>query len=360
MPWGRILTPLADRVLSLRELNRATLARQLLLERRRLPVPKAIERLAGLQAQWPPSPYIALWSRLEGFERERLTQALLRRQVVKATLMRITLHLVSASDYVFFAGALKAPWVAQLTRRMERMGVDVDVPALAEQALALMADGPRSRSEVLEVFGSTGEQPWFVWTLVQAELGLVRAPESATWRRTLAPVSYVPAQTWLGRSPDTEPRALIHLARRYLSAFGPASRADLAQWSGLPVSALQPALDELEPLRRFRDERGRELLDLPRLSLPSADTPAPVRFLPRWESALVAYDIRERIIPEAYRKTVIQRNGDVLPTFLLDGFVAGTWSEQDGRVVVEPFEPVPRRLRRELDAEARSLEAFLA
>jgi hypothetical protein len=351
---------LADRVLSLRELNRATLARQLLLARGRISVPKAIERLAGLQAQWPPSPYVALWSRLEGFERKRLTRALLRRQVVKATLMRITLHLVSAGDYVLFAGALKAPWVGQLTRRMERMGLDVDVPALAEQALALMADGPRSRSEVLEVFGPTGEQPWFIWTLVQAELGLVRAPDSALWRRTLGPVSYVPARAWLGRSPDTEPRALVHLVRRYLSAFGPASRADAAQWTGLPVSALTPALEALEPLRRFRDERGRELLDLPRQPLPSGDTQAPVRFLSNWDSALLAYDIRDRILPEPYRKAVIQRNGDVLPTFLVDGFVAGTWSEKDRCVVLEPFEPVPRRLRRELDAEARALEAFLA
>jgi hypothetical protein len=347
-------------VLTLRELNRATLARQLLLERRRLPVPKAVERLAGLQAQWPPSPYVALWSRLEGFERERLTRALLRRHVVKATAMRITLHLLSAGDYLLFAGALKAPWVAQLTRRMERMGVDVDVPALAEQALALMADGPRSRSEVLEVFGSAGDQPWYIWTLVQAELGLVRAPESATWRRTLAPVKYVPAQAWLGRQPETEPRALVHLVRRYLSAFGPASRADLAQWSGLPVSALAPGLEALEPLRRFRDERGRELVDLPRLPLPRADAPAPVRFLPQWDSSLLAYDIRERILPEPYRKTVIQRNGDVLPTFLVDGFVAGAWRERRGRVELEPFEPLPRAARRDLEAEAKRLEAFLA
>lgn len=352
---------MAERVLTIRELNRATLARQLLLRRGRLSVPRAIERLAGLQAQWPPSPYVALWSRLAGFERGRLSRALLRRQVVKATAMRITLHLLSADDYVLFAGALRAPWAAQLSRRMERMGVDVDIPALAEQALALMADGPRSRSEVLEVFGSSGqEQPWFVWTLVQAELGLVRTPESALWRQTPGPVSYVPAQSWLGRSPDTNARALVHLVRRYLAAFGPASRADLGQWSGLPVSTLAPALDALEPLRRFRDEGGRELLDLARQPLPSADAPAPVRFLPRWDNSLLSYDDRERILPEAYRGTVIKRNGDVLATFLVDGFVAGTWRAQDGRVVLEPFEPLPRRVRRELDGEARALEAFLA
>ena len=352
---------MGDRVLTLRELNRATLARQLLLERRRLPVPKAIERLAGLQAQWPPSPYVALWSRLEGFRRERLTRALLRRHVVKATAMRITLHLLSAEDYVLFAGALKAPWVAQLSRRMERMGVDVDIPALAGQALELMADGPRSRSEVLEDFGSGGrEQPWFIWTLVQAELGLVRTPQSALWRQTVGPVSYIPAQSWLGRSPNTGARALVHLVRRYFAAFGPASRADLGQWSGLPISTLAPALDALEPLRRFRDERGRELLDLPRQPLPHADAPAPVRFLPQWDSSLLAYDSRERILPDAYRKTVIKRNGDVQPTFLVDGLVAGTWRARAGRVALEPFEPMPRRVRRELDDEARALEAFLA
>jgi hypothetical protein len=349
----------AERVLTIRELNRATLARQLLLRRSRLSVPRAIERLAGLQAQWPPSPYVALWSRLEGFERERLMRALLRRQVVKAPAMRITLHLLSADDYVLFAGALKAPWTAQLSRRMERMGIDVDIPALAEEALALMADGPRSRSEVLEVFGSGGhEQPWFIWTLVQAELGLVRAPESALWRETTGPVSYVPAQSWLGRSPDAGATALVHLVRRYLAAFGPASRADLGQWSGLPVSTLAPAVDSLEPLRRYRDEVGRELLDLPRRPLPGAETPAPVRFLPRWDSTLLAYDNRERILPEAYRKTVI-RNGDVLSTFLVDGFVAGAWRAQKGRVALDPFAPIPRRVHRELNDEVRALEAFL-
>jgi hypothetical protein len=281
--------------------------------------------------------------------------------VVKATAMRITLHLLSAGDYALFAGALKAPWVAQLTRRMERMGPEVDIPALVEQARALMADGPRSRSEVLELFGSSGqEQPWFIWTLVQVELGLVRAPESAVWRRTLGPVKYIPAQSLIGRSPATGPQALVHLVRRYLSAFGPASTADLAQWSGLPVSTLQPGLEQVEPLRRFRDERGRELLDLPRRALPSGDIPAPVRFLAHWDSSLLAYDRRERILPEGYRKAVIKRNGDVLPTFLVDGFVAGTWQEQDGRVALEPFEPIPRRFRRELETEARALEALHA
>jgi hypothetical protein len=349
---------LTDRVLSLRELNRATLARQMLLERRRMPVVRAVERLAGLQAQWPPSPYVALWSRLEEFERPQLARALARRRVVKATLMRLTLHLVSADDYISFAGALKAPWIEQLERRMQRMGVNVDVAALARRAIALTAESPRSRGEVLDAVGSSREQPWFVWTLVKAHADLVRAPDSAAWRRTTGRASYVSAETWLGRTPETGPGALRHLVRRYLAAFGPASRADLVQWSGLTVARLEPALGALE-VRRFRDERGRELLDLPRMPLPSGDAPAPVRFLPQWDTSLLAYDIRERILPEAYRKTVIKRNGEVVPTFLVDGFVAGTWWEDGGRVVLEPFEPIPRRVRRDLEHEGRALEAFL-
>ena len=214
---------------------------------------------------------------------------------------------------------------------------------------------------MLQVFGSSGqEQPWFVWMLVQAELGLLRTPESALWRQTVGPVSYTPAQTWLGRSPDPGPGSLVHLVRRYFAAFGPASRADLGQWSGVAISVLAPAIDALEPLPRFRDEGGRELLDLPRQPLPAADTPAPVRFLPHWDSVLLAYDSRARILPDQHRKTVIRRNGDVQPTFLVDGFVAGTWTQTDGSVVVEPFEPIPRATRRELDAEARALERFLA
>ena len=346
-----------ERVLTVRELNRATLARQLLLERRRLSVPKAIERLAGLQAQWPTSPYVALWSRLQGFEREQLTRALQQRRVVKATLMRITLHLVSARDYVAFAGALRQPWTEQLSRRLKTTGIDLDVRALAKTALEAMADGPRSRSEVLELFGSS-EQPWSSWTLVQAELGLVRTPESALWRSALGRVRYVPAGTWLGRDPDPRPSSLVHLVRRYLTAFGPATRADLGQWSGLPVSALKPGLAALEPLRRFRDERGRELLDLPRMPLPGADVSPPVRFLPHWDSTLLAYDVRERILPERHRRTVIKRNGDVAPTFLVDGFVAGIWRYAGGRVELEPFDRLSRTVRRELESEAAALARF--
>ena len=154
--------------------------------------------------------------------------------------------------------------------------------------------------------------------------------------------------------------ARAEILRRYLAAFGPASRRDLVAWSMMHVPELQQALDVLEPLRRFRDEQGRELFDVPRAPLPDPDTPAPVRFLPKWDNVLLAFADRTRVLPEEYRKTVIRTNGDVAQTFLVDGLVAGMWRVENGRVVLEPFGALSRSVRRELEDEAGRLEAFLA
>jgi hypothetical protein len=154
--------------------------------------------------------------------------------------------------------------------------------------------------------------------------------------------------------------ARVELVRRYLGAFGPSTRADIADWSGLRVSDFAAALDALEPLRRFRDESGRELLDLPRAPLPPADTPAPVRFLPKWDNTLLAHKDRRRVLPEELRKAVIGKNGDVTQTFLVDGIVAGSWtSDKQGKVAITPFAPLPRTARRAVEAEAALLEAWL-
>jgi hypothetical protein len=147
---------------------------------------------------------------------------------------------------------------------------------------------------------------------------------------------------------------------RYLAVFGPATRQDIVAWTMMHVPEISRALDRLEPLRRFRDERGRELLDVPRAPLPEAETPAPVRFLPKWDNVLLAFKDRTRVLPEQYRKAVIRVNGDVAQTFLVDGFVAGIWRVEDGRVVLEPFASVSRSVRVELEDEAARLEAFLA
>jgi hypothetical protein len=148
--------------------------------------------------------------------------------------------------------------------------------------------------------------------------------------------------------------------RRYLAAFGPASRRDLVAWSMMHVPEVQRALDRLEPLRRLRDEHGRELFDVPRAPLPDPDTPAPVRFLPKWDNVLLAFHDRTRVLPEPYRRRVIGANGDVAQTFLVDGLVAGTWRAEDGRVSVEPFAPLPRAARHEVEEESKRLESFLA
>jgi hypothetical protein len=351
-----------ERVLTTRELNRALLARQLLLRRASLSVPRAIERLGALQAQWPPSPYVALWSRLEGFRRESLLRNVERRRVVKATLMRTTLHLVTAADYLAYAGVFLRRRLAQVEAQLAKYD-DVDIDGLAQELLAHASERPRSRPELLELLGRPkldvdDRRPWLVWHLFTAKAGLVHTPASSVWRNNTAGNRFVPATKWLGAPGGDGHPAALHLVRRYLAAFGPATRADAAQWTGLPVSELASALAAL-PLRRFRDEHGRELVDLLRAPLPPAETVAPVRFLPMWDSSLIAHDDRTRILAEPYRNTVIRRNGDILRAFLVDGFVAGTWSVEDGRIAVEPFEPLPRGVRRELEAEAQALARFV-
>jgi len=355
--------PAVDRVLTVRELNRALLARQLLLRRARLGVPRAIERLGALQAQWPPSPYVALWSRLDGFRREQLMRAAESRRVVKATLMRTTLHLVSADDYLAYAGVFLRRRIAQIEAQLAKHSFDEDADEVARQ-LAVHVDEPRSRPELLDLLGRPrlvvdDRMPWLVWHLLTAKAGLVHAPSSVVWRKHTSGGKHVSGASWLGRPPADGPAAAARLLTRYLAAFGPASRSDAAQWTGLPVSELEGALGSLT-LRTFRDEQGRRLLDVPRAPLPDPTTEAPPRFLPMWDSALLAHADRARILCEDYRKLVIRNNGDVQPTFLVDGFVAGTWSLEDDRVVLAPFAPLRRDVRRALEAEGRALARFHA
>jgi hypothetical protein len=342
----------AERVLTLRELNRTTLLRQLLLRRERLPVVRAIERVAALQAQWQPSPYLALWSRLEGFERRSLERSLGRGGVVKALLMRATMHLVSARDYPFFDAAVREARTIARVRGREPPG-----PELVERAVALTRERPHSRPELMRALGldSRTDDPdelrTYSWVVALARLE--QTPEAAFWAFRGSPLLR-PAEHAL----PAKDEAAAYLVRRYLAAFGPAMRADVSAWSGVPVRDLAAAFDSLR-LRTFRDENGRKLLDLPRAPLAEASTPAPPRLLPRWEELLLAHKDRSRVLPDEYRKTVIALNGDVNQAFLVDGFVAGSWRHEGGRVVLEAFVPLPRAARRELEDEARRLAAWL-
>jgi hypothetical protein len=344
----------AERVLTLRELNRATLARQLLLERRKIGVLPAIERLAGLQAQWPPSPYIGLWSRLTGFRRDALERAVRRGEVVKPTVMRGTLHLVTARDYPMFWWALRdMPTWFDETHLAHAHKLLRRIRTLAQQA-------PLAHNDALAVLVAEGHddvEARRIFHALRRHAHLLHTRESALWKGRPSAIFHPHPEP----EPMEVPVARAELVRRYLLAFGPSSRADIADWSGLRVADFAAALDALEPLRRFRDENGRELLDLPRAPLPPADTPAPVRFLPKWDNTLLAHADRARVLPEDLRKAVIGKNGDVTQTFLVDGVVAGSWSyDKKGKVTTVPFAPLPRTARRDVEDEAARIEAWLA
>jgi hypothetical protein len=219
----------------------------------------------------------------------------------------------------------------------------------------MLAEGPRRRAEVVEELGLDAS----TWNGVGLWLDLVRAPPSGTWEQRRADL-YAAADEWLGPSDATGEGGLEHLLRRYLGAFGPASVKDAAAWAGLALSIVGPALERMH-LRRFLDEGGGELLDLPRASLPDPETPAPVRFLPTWDATLLVHARRTQVLPERFRSRVFStKTPHSVPTFLVDGRVAGTWRYDGGRVLVEPFEAITRTARRELDAEAERLAAFHA
>jgi hypothetical protein len=339
------------RILTLRELNRATLARQVLLERKRLSPRAVVERLVGMQAQWPPAPYVGIWTRTTSFRRETLERELRRGSVVKANMMRQTLHLVTPRDYALIRAAMSEtnfPWESAQARRLA-----LSVRALAAGGAVTAAEGV---AHVEAAHGLTGIDARRAWRSARVRAHLVHHHETALWHAR-PEGRFVPLEEPEAHDP-TEARA--ELLRRYLTAFGPATRRDIVAWSMMHVPEIQRALDRLEPLRRFRDEQGRELFDVPHAPLPDPDMEAPVRFLPKWDNVLLAFDDRTRVLPEPYRKRVIGKNGDVAQTFLVDGFVAGTWRVEDGRVTVEPFPRPSRTIRREVEDEAAGLEAFLA
>ena len=342
---------MAERVLTLRELNRATLARQLLLERKRLSPTAVIERLVGMQAQWPPAPYVGIWTRTTSFRRDALERELARGAVLKATVMRQTLHLVTRRDYALLRAAMSEtnfPWETSQAK------------LLASSMRALAEAGPVASAEALAQLerehGLSGIDARRAWRAARVRAHVLHHHETAFWNGR--PEGRFVAIDEPEAHDPLEARAEI--LRRYLAAFGPASRRDMVQWTMMHVPEIQRALDSLEPLRRYRDEHGRELLDVLRAPLPDSDTPAPVRFLPKWDNLLLAFANRTRVLPEEYRKTVIRVNGDVAQTFLVDGFVAGIWRVENGRVLIEPFAKLSRSVQQEAEVEAERLEAFLA
>jgi hypothetical protein len=342
--------PRVERVLSDRELGRATLARQMLLERERIGVVEAVERLVALQAQVREPPFVGLWTRVEGFRREELIEAIARREVVRATALRCTMHLMSARDYLAFWGAIR-PAVLRAVRawtgkRLQAVDMDRVVAAVRAQ----LEEEPRTFAQLRELIPALEPQgdPQGVSYAVRAHLPLVQVPDGgSTGHSGAAP--YGLAERVLGMPAAEEP-ATAELMRRYLAAFGPASVADAQAWSGL--TRLKATFEELRgELETFRGEDGRELFDLPGAPRPPADTPAPVRLLPDYDNLVLAYRDRSRFVPEEHRKEVFRPAGVVRATFLVDGVVAGVWKGD----AVEPFGRLAKRDRAALAEEVVQL-----
>ncbi|MGW6529345.1 winged helix DNA-binding domain-containing protein [Streptomyces venezuelae] len=362
-------------VLDTRTLNRATLARQLLLDRADLPALDAVAHLCGLQAQEPQEPFVGLWSRLRAFEPGTLCDLLVQRHVVRTHLMRRTVHLVTADD----ALAWRTRHDAMLRQRVlgvYRRELDgVDLGELAAAGRETMSDGePRTMAELTRAVAdrwpgvparALGEM------LIAGVVPMVQLPPRGLWR-TKGGVRNLPLATWLGREPAPDPSATNSdapndaspdgsdpvgqaILRRYLAAYGPAATADLRAWSGL--AGLPAAVAAARPeLVSFRDERGRELLDLPDAPRPDPDTPAPVRFLPAFDNAILGYQERGRIIDDAHRGLSVAGERVVL----VDGRVSATWTVEQDTVVAKPLRRFTRAERADVAEEGRAVAMFLS
>ena len=343
------------RVLTPRELNRALLARQLLLERAAVPLPKALDLMGCLQAQYAPSMYVGLWSRVASFERDSLTRALEDRSVAQGTLMRVTIHLVSRADYWPLALAVREARRALWLRATRHAVSPEDLAAAAALVRERVRSTPLRRPELDQLVGRDKAIGVGLWE------DFVRVPPSGTWERRRADL-YAAAEDWLGPPPadlDAD-RATEHLVRRYLQGFGPATAADVADWGGLRPADVTAVLERIG-LRRFADEDGRTLYDLPGAPLPDPATPAPVRFLPTWDASLLVHARRKGVIAEEHRPLVFStKTPHSVCTFLVDGTVAGTWRYEKGEVRVDPFTPLAPAVATEVGAEAERLAAFHA
>jgi hypothetical protein len=346
---------MAGRILDTRTLNRALLARQLLLERRNRSITRAIEMVGGLQTQYAPSAYIGLWSRLDGFSRPQLTRALEQGKIIQGTLMRVTIHMVSARDYPMLTEAVRRSrqeWWLRIARgRALDPAGQIEVASILRDALK---DGPKTGVQLIEILVANGFSR-DIWEGAGLWIDMIRVPPSGTWERRRADL--------YGLAPSgsvSEAEGLEYLVRRYLGGFGPATLKDVSLWAGVPMTTLKPVVEAMS-LRRFRDREDEVLLDLPRQPIPEAGVPAPVRFLPTWDASLLVHARRTQILPEEYRSAVFNnKNPHSVPTFLVDGAVAGSWRHEGGKVRLHPFAPLPRGIRRELEEEGGRLAVFLS
>jgi hypothetical protein len=358
----------SSETLSRRELNRATLARQLLLHRAEMAAGAVIGHLVGMQAQAPNAPYVGLWTRLRDFDAGELVRLLTEHRAVRAPLMRATIHLVTSHDCV----ALR-PLVQPVLERNFHTGSpfgrnvrDLDLGPVLAAGRTLLAEQPRSRAELGPLLaerwpGVDADTLAYAVTYLEP---LVQVPPRGIWG-TSGPAAWTTTAAWLPEPPAST-TSLEELVVRYLGAFGPATVADVQAWSGL--TRLREVVDGIRSrLRKFRDEDGRELFDLPGAPRPDPDEPAPPRFLPEYDNVQFGHADRSRLVPTGRKPPLFAGNGGVLGTVLVDGMLAGTWKITRPRkagagavLAVEPYEPLPADQQQALAEEGARLLAFVA
>ena len=314
-----------------------------------------------MQTQYAPSAYIGLWSRQAGLRLGDLTRALEQRRAVQATLMRSTIHIVSARDFWLLSDGIRRARREWWTRTHGSHIAPADLERAATLVRSALGVGALRRDELVDLCRpfdpAGGIAAWH-----GLPLDLVRTPPSGTWARRRADL-FATAEAWVGPSDANEQQGIEHLLRRYLAGFGPARLNDAASWAGVPVTFLAAAAERLR-LRSFRDEEGRELVDLPRLPLPAGDIPTPVRFLPTWDATLLVHARRTSILPERFRPLIFTtKNPQSVATFLVDGAVAGSWRVERAAaratLVLEPFERLANTARRALEDEGDGLLRFM-
>lgn len=353
----------AGPVLSRRALNRAFLARQLLLDRQPRSALEAIRHLVGLQSQAPAAPYVALWTRLADFQPDELSRLLLDRSVVRIALLRSTIYLVTADDALSLRPLVQPVLDRGLQPVLQQQLAGLDAAEVRDAGQALLDERPRTWQELGRLLGERWPErdPSALARLIRDQLPLVQVTPRGVWGQS-GPAAHATVETWLGRSPLAE-SSLADTLLRYLAAYGPATVQDAQAWSGL--TGLGTVVETLRPrLVTFTDEAGRELFDLPEAPRPDPDTPAPPRFLAEFDIALLSHRDRSRIMTDEQRRVVFTINGIVQGTVLDDGFVAGIWKivrhKAATTLTVTSFGPLSGQTRAGLTEEGSRLLAFAA